>query len=302
MLLDDIAEDISWVTIPGGELMEQIGSLFNNETESDLLILCNGGLLHAHKAILSVRSSQFVGSILQSAHQSEVKLAVSYEAMHSFLELLYTACTIVSEDLEGDFRKLIEDYGVKAQRDVIDSERKLKYSMKPISSDLEDLLENSEFADISFSVDGKEVKSHRCILSIRSQYFRGKLNFVKASGSEEQSIHIQEASYDAFLKVLNYLLTDSIAISHDTVLEVLHYANLTMMNRLSRICERYLIENMTSEHAVDLLNISKNLQLPALHCHCLLHIQSNFKECMAKSSSPELLAAVQQDIQLYCAI
>jgi len=43
----------------------------------------------------------------------------------------------------------------------------------PLREDLSKLLDNMTLADVTFAVDGQRFAAHRCVLAVRSLYFRG---------------------------------------------------------------------------------------------------------------------------------
>jgi hypothetical protein len=99
-----------------------------------------------------------------------------------------------------------------------------KFRLKPVNippsglvEDLRRLMSREDMSDVSFLVDGHEVFANRSILSIRSEYFDCMLfggmreslrdEHGKAAGGP---IELRDVSHPVFLKVLEYLYTDTI--------------------------------------------------------------------------------------------
>ena len=79
-------------------------------------------------------------------------------------------------------------------------------------SDMRQLLASGAGADVTFSVEGRLIKAHACILAARSPYFRAMLSpdFKEASSGED--ITVRDASPAAFQAVLHYLYTDELEV------------------------------------------------------------------------------------------
>jgi leucine-zipper-like transcriptional regulator 1 len=147
-----------------------------------------------------------------------------------------------------------------------------RFRLKPIGvppsalvSDLQQLINNPELADVRFIVDGKEVYAHKAILAIRSEYFRAMLcggmresmmiDAASPSSDESPPIELQDVSYSVFLKVLEFLYTDN--LSRDTSLEVgihlLIASEQFMLDRLKAICEDLIRRDISTETVVSIL-------------------------------------------------
>ncbi|CAA0829855.1 Regulatory protein NPR6 [Striga hermonthica] len=82
-------------------------------------------------------------------------------------------------------------------------------SLRSLSLDYLNLLINGQaFSDVTFSVDGRLVHAHRCILAARSPFFR---RFFCSGGPDVDpqpprgAVHVASVGYDVFLLVLQFL-------------------------------------------------------------------------------------------------
>uniref|UniRef100_A0A7S1Z0K8 BTB domain-containing protein n=5 Tax=Ditylum brightwellii TaxID=49249 RepID=A0A7S1Z0K8_9STRA len=146
-----------------------------------------------------------------------------------------------------------------------------KFRLKPVSvpppalvQDLQKLINRPELCDVTFLVEGKEIHANRAILAVRSEYFKVMLFSggmresiqMTCGGSDMDSdysppIELKDVSHPVFLKVLEYLYTDSIC---DTSLEVgvplLIASERFMLDRLKALCEDNIRREISVENVI----------------------------------------------------
>jgi len=90
----------------------------------------------------------------------------------------------------------------------------------PLEKDYGKLLEDTELADVTFTVDGQRFPAHRCVLAARSPYFSGL--FKSCKGMSEggrsaagQDIVIEEVSAGAFRALQRFLYTNDLPEEED---------------------------------------------------------------------------------------
>jgi hypothetical protein len=138
-----------------------------------------------------------------------------------------------------------------------------KFRLKPVSvppsvlvSDMRRLINNNELSDVSFLVEGKEVYANRAILAVRSDYFKVMLysGGMRESMEAGAPIELQDVSHPVFLKVLEYLYTDTIRdISLDTGIHLLIVSERFMLDRLKALCEDYIRRDVNVENVISIL-------------------------------------------------
>lgn len=151
-----------------------------------------------------------------------------------------------------------------------------RFRLKPIGvpppalvSDFQRLINNPELADVRFIVEGKEVYAHKAVLAIRSEYFRVMLcggmrestmmmvDDGKPSSQNQDSnrpIELPDISHPVFLKVLEFLYTDSVRdTSLDMSLHLLIASEQFMLDRLKAICEDLIRRDISTETVVSIL-------------------------------------------------
>ena len=175
-----------------------------------------------------------------------------------------------------------------------------KFRLKPVSvpppalvADLSRLINHPELSDVTFLVEGEEVHANKAILAVRSEYFKvmlysgGMRESHMSSGDGEEGdsrapIEMKDVSHAVFLKVLEYLYTDSVReITPAIGVPLLITSELFMLDRLKGLCEDSVRRDLSvsnamgiyiashQHHARGLKDIAlefilKNLQDPAI--------------------------------------
>eukprot|EP00977_Amphora_coffeiformis_P016935 scaffold5364_cov164-Amphora_coffeaeformis.AAC.33 len=186
-----------------------------------------------------------------------------------------------------------------------------KFRLKPVSvpptslvRDMSRLLQQPELADVCFRVESCLVYANRAILAIRSEYFRVMLcggmreshndrrrfqrspsaNHMETEGFDDEiqnaeqphgnltEIDLPDVPYDVFMKVLEYLYTDSVQdVSLELGIQLLVASEQFMLDRLKSLCEDLI------RHDIDVNNVLGILV--AAHRHnasCLKGIALDF--------------------------
>ncbi|KAJ9184945.1 hypothetical protein P3X46_004630 [Hevea brasiliensis] len=105
----------------------------------------------------------------------------------------------------------------------------LEDSLRSLSLDYLNLLINGQaFSDVTFSVEGRLVHAHRCILAARSLFFRkffcgpdppswldpsgSRINPVGSPGSRPNVIPVNSVGYEVFLLLLQFLYSGQVSV------------------------------------------------------------------------------------------
>ncbi|KAG5242585.1 hypothetical protein OIU76_010501 [Salix suchowensis] len=105
----------------------------------------------------------------------------------------------------------------------------LEDSLRSLSLDYLNLLINGQaFSDVTFSVEGRLVHAHRCILAARSLFFRkffcgpdppsgldpsgSRINTAGSPGSRSNVIPVNSVGYEVFLLLLQFLYSGQVSI------------------------------------------------------------------------------------------
>ncbi|KAG6492849.1 BTB/POZ domain and ankyrin repeat-containing protein NPR5-like [Zingiber officinale] len=186
-------------------------------------------------------------------------------------------------------------------------EQEEETALKSLSTDYLNLLIYGQgFSDVSFSVDGRVIHAHRCILAARSLFFR---KLFSEGGVVVGIIPVIAVSYEVFLLVLQFLYSGRVSLTPqkhearadcpdrtcchthcpaavDLALETLSAARSFDLNPLALLAQRHLVgmvEKAPIEEVMRVLMASRIQNLGRLWTAC--------SHLVAKSGLPaEVLA------------
>ena len=114
------------------------------------------------------------------------------------------------------------------------------------------MVNNEQFSDIAFLVDGRTVYAHKFILFARCEYFR-RMFTGGYRESTDACIPIPDVSHDVFLCVLTFLYTGKPReVAPDMAVEVMGAANLYNIEPLKRMCAE--VRGAANHHQLELLH------------------------------------------------
>jgi leucine-zipper-like transcriptional regulator 1 len=147
-----------------------------------------------------------------------------------------------------------------------------KFRLTPVSvpppalvNDLTRLINHPELSDVTFLVEGNEVYANRAILSVRSEYFKVMLFSggmrealqLSAPGLNrelDKRIEIKDVAHNVFLKVLEYLYTDTVKnISLEDGIHLMIVSELFMLDRLKALCEDIIRRDVNLDNVISIL-------------------------------------------------
>jgi hypothetical protein len=173
-----------------------------------------------------------------------------------------------------------------------------KFRLKPIGvpppalvNDFGRLINHSDMSDVRFIVEGKDVYAHRAILAVRSEYFRvllfnGMRESVHAAAaggmltSSGAPIELGDISHKVFLKVLEYLYTDSVSgyVSLELGIHLLIASEQFMLDRLKALCEDIIRRDINVDSVIGILVASHRHHATGLKDITLEFILKNLTE------------------------
>ena len=192
-----------------------------------------------------------------------------------------------------------------------------KFRLKAVSipssnytNDMLKLINNAELSDVTFLVEGKEVYANRAILAGRSEYFHTLLfsgnmkesiqTHVEAVSGvplhERLPIEIQDVSFDVFIKLLEYIYTDSLKnISLETGIQLLVTSEKFLLDRLKAMCEDAIRTHVTVDNISGILLTSHQHNATALKEIALEFILANL-------NSPSIMRSLSVSVLIMNAI
>jgi len=164
----------------------------------------------------------------------------------------------------------------------------------PPSSFVEDfrrLMNDSDTADVCFLIEGKKVQGHRAVLGVRSQYFHAMFfnGHMCESSNNQMPIEIPDVSYPTFVKVVEFLYTDTLTdVSPELGISILIASELFMLERLKAKCEDIIRREINLENATGILVTSHQHNAPGLKEIALEFILRNLNKKSIQSGLNEL--------------
>jgi len=188
-----------------------------------------------------------------------------------------------------------------------------KFRLKPVSippsalvNDLQRLMLREELSDVSFVVEGQEVFANRALLAVRSEYFDAMLfggmsesMLMDSDDEERKPIELQDVSHGVFLKVLEYLYTDTVSdLTWDLGIPLLIASEQFMLDRLKALCEDRIRKEIAVDNVIGVFIASHRHNAGGLKEIALEYILRNLNDPMVVTglsdlkSEPDLLVEI----------
>eukprot|EP01087_Luapelamoeba_hula_P013985 TRINITY_DN4039_c0_g1_i1.p1 TRINITY_DN4039_c0_g1~~TRINITY_DN4039_c0_g1_i1.p1 ORF type:complete len:1051 (+),score=218.68 TRINITY_DN4039_c0_g1_i1:1899-5051(+) len=155
---------------------------------------------------------------------------------------------------------------------------------------------NPQYSDISFAVEGATIYAHKVILCARSQHFRAMLT----SGMREAQSGLIEGldmTPDSLHCFLLYMYAAEMDINGENVVEVLVAANQYGMMHLQERCEAYLERGMSTENAAYMFEMAHRYQSPHLRALAMKHMLEQRTEVTGSDAYQQLSAELVDEFQ-----
>jgi len=161
--------------------------------------------------------------------------------------------------------------------------------------DLEKLVNSTDFSDVVFIVEGKQIPSHKLILELRSEHFR----VLFSSGlreSQSNKVEIVDCTVGVFLDLLKFIYTDSCEVTDDNCISLLEQANFFQLDRLIAICEQFWYHNISVSNAANVFQVADHCNARQLRDFATEFIFKNVREVVQtqafKDLEPSLVATI----------
>ncbi|KAJ5074416.1 pep-cterm sorting domain-containing protein [Anaeramoeba ignava] len=158
---------------------------------------------------------------------------------------------------------------------------------KKLSNDLKNLFENQyqnqnqneSYFDFEIICEQNQIsfKTHKSILSSRSQYFKSLFN-SKMKEYQENKLILKDVSSSILFSILNYFYSGKIKINLENAVEILIFSSKYLIDELIKICSKFIKNNFQIETVVDILKLSESMNLNQLMNFSYQFISENFEE------------------------
>lgn len=159
-------------------------------------------------------------------------------------------------------------------------------------NDMKRLMIREEMADVTFLVEGEEISANRAILAVRSEYFDvmlygGMRESCRDKVGDAKPIELQDVSYAVFVKVIEYLYTDSVSeLTWDLSVPLLIASEQFMLDRLKALCEDHIRKEITVDNVIGVLLASHQHNAVGLKDIALEFILRNLQHPKVDASLP----------------
>ncbi|XP_035711353.1 RCC1 and BTB domain-containing protein 1-like [Folsomia candida] len=159
-----------------------------------------------------------------------------------------------------------------------------------VSDDICNLWENKKHADVAFSVEGKVITAHKCILAERSEYFERMFSHEWNETKEGSSsvIEIKDTKHAIFEALIYYIYSDKVKFQEDeyqNVFDLMQLADFYCQVNIRDECEKILISNINMENAFFLVRNASPANASTLEGKVIKFIVDN--KLLMDNLSPE---------------
>lgn len=118
----------------------------------------------------------------------------------------------------------------------------------------------SEFSDVTIKFGSNEVKCHKAILAIASDYFKplfGSLHFVE---SQQAVVELKEDDPDAVMAMLRHTYGHTL----EEIVEMSHHEGLSeiFITKICGVADKYMLQNLIVQGTTHLCEMLSDAQIP----------------------------------------
>ncbi|KAJ5075441.1 pep-cterm sorting domain-containing protein [Anaeramoeba ignava] len=158
-------------------------------------------------------------------------------------------------------------------------------NLEKLSNDLKNLFQNQNqnqkeeesYFDFEIFCEENKIsfKTHKSILSSRSQYFKSLFN-SKMKEFQENKLILKDFSSSILFPILNYFYSGKIEINSENAIEILMFSSKYLIDELIEICSNFIKNNLQIETVIDILKLSERMNLNQLFDFSYQFIFDNF--------------------------
>lgn len=148
-------------------------------------------------------------------------------------------------------------------------------------SGLLSLRQEGVLCDFTLIADGQHFPVHKIVLCACSDYFRAMFtqNLVEA---RSDSVELQGVTAGGLKILLNFIYTGELAVSLDSVAEVVGAATHLQVLEVVRMCSTYLKRHLGLDNCVDVLGLAELYSLCRLREHALQFLCQHLQEFLSE--------------------
>ncbi|XP_067935690.1 BTB/POZ domain-containing protein 19-like isoform X2 [Watersipora subatra] len=155
----------------------------------------------------------------------------------------------------------------------------MKGPIEPFAFDMKKMINNKDMNDIKFLIgpNRKAIYGHRILLSARCDVFRAMFldQGSMQHADKEVPFVLSDITPDIFLAVLEFIYTNCVTLSSKNAIDVLGSSIEFGLEELRKLCNQYLIDNMSINNACDVMQAAVTFQQEDLKETAMRYIQEN---------------------------
>ncbi|KAJ5080530.1 pep-cterm sorting domain-containing protein [Anaeramoeba ignava] len=166
-------------------------------------------------------------------------------------------------------------------------------NLEKLSNDLKNLFQNEKEEESHFDFEiiceqnQISFKTHKSILSSRSQYFKSLFK-SKMKEYQENKMILKDVSSSILFPILNYFYSGKIEINLENAIQILIFSSKYLIDELIEISTNFIKNNLQFETIVDVLKLSESMNLNQLLDYSYQFIFENFEKFIKTSFFLEL--------------
>lgn len=153
-------------------------------------------------------------------------------------------------------------------------------TMVPISAgflyDLKEMLNDEEYSDVTFVVEGRPVYALRAVLAKRCEHFAAMFRSGMRECAEGARIPIPALTHAVFLLILEYLYTDAVKVELEHAVELYLASDLYQLEALRDMCCVVVRRSIGPENAAYLLQTAHEAHCQVMKDIAMEYIVANF--------------------------
>ncbi|KAJ5080102.1 hypothetical protein M0811_14119 [Anaeramoeba ignava] len=170
-------------------------------------------------------------------------------------------------------------------------------NLEKLSNDLKNLFQNQNqnekekesYFDFEIICEQNKIsfKTHKSILSSRSEYFKSLFN-SKIKEYQENKLILKDVSSSILSSILNYFYSGKIEINLENAIQILIFSSKYLIDELIETSSNFIKNNLQFETIVDILKLSEAMNLTKLIDYSYQFLLENFNEFIKTSFFLEL--------------
>ncbi|KAJ8675236.1 hypothetical protein QAD02_011022 [Eretmocerus hayati] len=149
--------------------------------------------------------------------------------------------------------------------------------------DFAKLIDNDEFSDVIITTSDHKLHAHKSILANKSSVFASMFN-NNIENDAKKVINVEGFNYNVMREVLRFMYTGRVINLEGIATKLLGAADKYSVVGLKKLCENYLIENISAQNVLECLNFASLYNAPILRSHSMSFFKSNVKKTVLESS------------------